>query len=166
MPSFKLQSQPSRPPPPFDPVVEAWLDSIPPPVVRPSAKELRQWRLRNYHGLGRNVFITCLILRGVSFAVALVVTGIISSTVAGRSGFGAPAVVLWDTAEFLVAAWHGDMGISPIFHVIVDGLLFVGIAIATGILLIDVVCGITDLGPKFDSAAKEIASACFLIVLM
>ncbi|KAL2131844.1 hypothetical protein VTI74DRAFT_4558 [Chaetomium olivicolor] len=178
MRSLTLQSQPSRPPPPFDPIVEAWLDSIPQPTVKPSIRELRQWRLSNYHGLGRSVFVTCLILRAVSLAVALAVTGIISSVMAKRQGptfilqklvpiiVVCPMVVLWDTAEFVTATLNVDKGISPNIHAIVDGVLFLGIAIATGILLADVICGITDLGSRFDSASKEITSACLLIILM
>ena len=83
---INLRSQPSRPSPPFDPIVEAWLDSLPPPVVKPSSRELRQWRLTNYHGLGWSVFVICLVLRAASLAVALSVTGIIASVIAGRHG--------------------------------------------------------------------------------
>jgi len=81
-----LWSPPPRPPPPCDPVVEAWLDSLPPPPTKPSTKELRQWRLTDYHGLGRNVFVICLVLRAISLVAALVVTGIIASVVGGRAG--------------------------------------------------------------------------------
>jgi hypothetical protein len=81
---ISLPSQPSRPSPPFDPVVEAWLDSLPPPTAQPSVKELRQWKLTNYHGLGWSVFVVCNVLRSASLAVALSVTGIIASVVAGR----------------------------------------------------------------------------------
>jgi hypothetical protein len=83
---INLRLSPSRPPPPPDPLVEAWLDSLPPPTARPSLKELRQWRLTNYHGLGRSVFVTCLIIRAISLAVALSVMGMIASVVAGRPG--------------------------------------------------------------------------------
>lgn len=79
-------SQPSRAPPPFDPVVEAWLDSLPPPAAKPSSKEIRQWRLTNYYGLGRSVFVTCIVLRAVSLAIALSVTCIIASVLAQRQG--------------------------------------------------------------------------------
>lgn len=81
-----MRSTPSRPPPPFDPLVEAWLDSLPPPTAKPSLKELKQWRLNDYHGLGRNVFVTCLILRIISLAIAGTVTSIIASVVAERQG--------------------------------------------------------------------------------
>lgn len=79
---INLPSLPSWPTPHFDPVVEAWLDSLPPPTTRPSIRELRQWRLNNYHGLGRSVFITCIILRAASFAIAVSATGVIASVVA------------------------------------------------------------------------------------
>ncbi len=81
---INLPSLPSRPPPHVDPVVEAWLDSLPPPTTNPSIKELRQWRLNNYHGLGRSVFVTCIILRAASFAIAVSATGVIASVVAQR----------------------------------------------------------------------------------
>lgn len=83
---INLRSTPPRPPPPFDPLVEAWLDSLPPPTTKPSLKELKQWRLNDYHGLGRNVFVTCLILRAISLAIAVSVTSIIASVVAERHG--------------------------------------------------------------------------------
>ena len=68
----------------MDPAVEAWLDSLPPPTTKPSIKELRQWRLNNYHGLGRSVFVTCIILRAASFAIAVSATGVIASVVVLR----------------------------------------------------------------------------------
>jgi hypothetical protein len=54
----------------------------------------------------------------------------------------------------------------PTVHVVVDGILFLGVATGMGILLVDVICGLTDFGSSFDSAAAEIASVCLLIVLM
>ncbi|KAK4234276.1 hypothetical protein C8A03DRAFT_18786 [Achaetomium macrosporum] len=175
---FNLRSQPSRPPPPFDPVVEAWLDSLPPPSTTPSSKELRQWRLSNYHGLGRSVFLTCIVLRAVSLAIALAVTGIIASVIANRHGpSGAykglvpvlvvcPIVAFWNTAEFIAACIQRDGGICPNVHVLVDTLLFLGMATGTGILLVDFICGLHDFPSTFESAPTEIASVCLLIVLM
>jgi hypothetical protein len=84
--SINLRSQPSRPAPPYDPAVEAWLDSLPPPTAKPSSKELKQWRLTDYHGLGWSVFVTCNVLRTASLLVALSVMGIIASVAAGRQG--------------------------------------------------------------------------------
>ncbi len=81
---INLPSLPSRPTPHLDPAVEAWLDSLPPPTTKPSIKELRQWRLNNYHGLGRSVFVTCIILRAASFAIAVSATGVIASVVVLR----------------------------------------------------------------------------------
>ncbi|KAK3906395.1 hypothetical protein C8A05DRAFT_29755 [Staphylotrichum tortipilum] len=174
-----LGSPPPRPPPLFDPVVEAWLDSLPPPPTKPSPKELRQWRLAgDYHGLGRNVFAVCLILRGVSLVVALVVTGITASVVGARAGgFAAPdrlvpilvvcpVVVIWSAAEFIVSCILQDGGISPKIHAVVDGLLFLGLATAMGILLVDIICGVVSFSSEFDTAAQEIAAACLLVVMM
>ncbi|KAL2195158.1 hypothetical protein P885DRAFT_41370 [Corynascus similis CBS 632.67] len=175
---INLRSQPSRPSPPFDPIVEAWLDSLPPPVVKPSSRELRQWRLTNYHGLGWSVFVICLVLRAASLAVALSVTGIIASVIAGRHGpFNAierlvpivvvcPIVALWNTAEIVFAALRRDGGISPNVHVVVDGVLFLGVATAAGTLLVDIICGFTEFESTFDTAAEEISSVCLLIVMM
>ncbi|KAK4041263.1 hypothetical protein C8A01DRAFT_34676 [Parachaetomium inaequale] len=175
---ISLPSQPSRPSPPFDPIVEAWLDSLPPPTAKPSLKELRQWRLTNYHGLGWSVFVVCNVLRTASLAVALSVTGIIASVVAGRQGpiyalerlvpvlVVCPVVALWNTAELVAASLRGDGGIPPNVHVVVDGVLFLGVAVTTGTLLIDVICGITDFKAVFDTAGEEIASVCLLIVMM
>lgn len=73
--------------PAFNPSIEAWLDSVPLPSTKPSSTDLRQWSgHRFYHGLGRSVFVTCAILRAVSLAIALAVTGIIASVVAGGHG--------------------------------------------------------------------------------
>lgn len=85
---FNLRSpRPSRSAPIFNPVIEAWLDTVPPPTAEPSSGELKQWRrLGNYHGLGRTAFVTCIILRAVSLVIALAATGIISSVVAGNHG--------------------------------------------------------------------------------
>ncbi|KAK3308337.1 uncharacterized protein B0T15DRAFT_105583 [Chaetomium strumarium] len=178
MKGFTLRSQPSRPPPPFNPVVEAWLDSLPPPCAAPSSKELRQWRLSNYHGLGRNVFVTCLVLRAVSLVIAVSVTGTIASVVVNRhSPSGVynglipvlvvcPTVALWNTAEFIAACVLLDGGICPNVHALVEALLFFGMATGTGMLLVDVICGLHDSPTTFESAPAEIASVCLLIVLM
>src|SRR5690554_6724141 len=83
MVGINLRTQPSRPPL-LNPAVEAWLDALPPPAAAPSRKELRQWRLTNYHGLGKSVFVTCMILRSVSLATALSVTGLTASVAARR----------------------------------------------------------------------------------
>ena len=99
---INLPSLPSWPTPHLDPAVEAWLDSIPPPTTKPSIRELRQWRLNNYHGLGRNVFITCIILRAASFAIALSATGVIASVVARAHGIHRPYDVLQRLVPVLV----------------------------------------------------------------
>jgi hypothetical protein len=106
----RLRPSPSRAPPPFDPVVEAWLDSLPPPAAKPSLRELRQWRLSNYYGLGRSVFVTCLVLRAVSFVIALAVTAIIASVVAGESQF----FVAHRLVPILVVVGYLSPGRSPI----------------------------------------------------
>ncbi|KAK3297145.1 uncharacterized protein B0H64DRAFT_119154 [Chaetomium fimeti] len=175
---INLRSQPSRPSPPFDPAVEAWLDSLPPPTTKPSAKELQQWRLTDYHGLGWTVFVTCNVLRTASLIIALTVTGIIGPVAAGRQGplYGlerlvpilvvCPVVALWNTAELVVASLRRDGGIPPNVHVGVDGVLSLGVATATGMLLVDVICGISDFGPVFNTAGQEIASVCLLVIMM
>ena len=66
----------------------------------------------------------------------------------------------------VAASLRGDGGIPPNIHVVVDGVLFLGVAVATGTLLIDVICGITDFRAVFDTAGEEIASVCLLIVMM
>ncbi|KAL2268924.1 hypothetical protein VTJ83DRAFT_3770 [Remersonia thermophila] len=174
----KSRLQPSRPPPPFDPFVEAWLESLPLPAVKPSRKELRQWKLTDYHGLGKSVFVTCLILRAASLVVALTVTVLTASVVARRPAVReaherlvpclvvCPMVALWNIAEFAVAYVVRDGGLSPNFHVVVDSLLFVGVATAMGTLLVDVICGVTEFGASFSSASEEIACVCFLVALM
>ncbi|KAL1837401.1 hypothetical protein VTJ49DRAFT_3925 [Mycothermus thermophilus] len=174
----KSRLQPSRPPPPFDPFVEAWLESLPLPAVKPSRKELRQWKLTDYHGLGKSVFVTCLILRAASLLIALTVTALTASVVAHRPAVRealerlvpslvvCPIVALWNIVEFTVAYIVRDGGLSPNFHVVVDSLLFVGVATAMGTLLVDVICGVTDFGAAFSSAGEEIACVCFLVALM
>ncbi|KAK4100202.1 hypothetical protein N658DRAFT_428391 [Parathielavia hyrcaniae] len=175
---INVQSPPSRPAPPSDPLVEAWLDSLPPPTIRPSPKELRQWKLTNYHGLGSSVFVTCLILRGISLVVALSVTVIIAGVAAGRPGplyardrlvpvlVVCPIITLWTSAELVTAWLLQDGGIAPKIHLFVDGVIFLGVATATGMLLVDLICGLVDCPATFVSASDEIASVCLMVVLM
>ncbi|KAL2175200.1 uncharacterized protein P884DRAFT_248360 [Thermothelomyces heterothallicus CBS 202.75] len=175
---INLRSQPSRPSPPFDPIVEAWLDSLPPPTAKPSSEELKQWRLADYHGLGWSVFVICIVLRAASLAISLPVTGVIASVIAGRRGpFSAierllpvvivcPVVTLWNAAELVSVRVRRDGGFSPNVHVVIDGVLFLGVATATGSLLVDVICGFTDFEATFDTAAEEISSICLLVVMM
>lgn len=51
-------------------------------------------------------------------------------------------------------------------HMWADGLVFLGAATATSILLVNIICGIADFGAVYDSAAQEISSACLMIILM
>ena len=75
-------------------------------------------------------------------------------------------VVLWNGAEFVAACLLADGGMPPKVHVVVDGLLFFGLAIAMGMLLVDVVCGLMDFPSAFRTAPQEIAAACLVIILM
>ncbi|KXX77621.1 hypothetical protein MMYC01_204402 [Madurella mycetomatis] len=183
MRGFSLRQLPTRPASTFNPLVEAWLDSLPPPAVKPSRRELRQWRLRNVDSLGRDFFLTSILTRSISFALATAVTAIVLSIVVGKSGplhaldrllpalVVCPLTALWDVAEFITACflrYNGirDRGIPPDIHVWVDVALFLGVATATGLLLVDIIIGICDYGPHFDPLAEEIASACLLVFLM
>jgi hypothetical protein len=75
-------------------------------------------------------------------------------------------VVLWNVAEFIAACLLADGGMPPKVHVVVDALLFLGLAIAMGMLLVDIICGMMDFPSTFRTAPQEIAAACLLIVLM
>ena len=77
-----------------------------------------------------------------------------------------PVVAVWSAAEFIVAGISQDSGISPKIHAVVDGLLFLGLATAMGILLVDIICGIVSFSSEFGTAAQEISSACLLVVMM
>lgn len=99
---FSLRSTPSRPAPAFNPVIEAWLETLPLPPTAPSSRDLRQWRLGDYHGLGRSVFATCIILRAVSSTIALIVTMLVASIVAGSPG---PYYRLDSLVATLVVVW-------------------------------------------------------------
>jgi len=77
-----------------------------------------------------------------------------------------PVVAVWSTAEFIVAGIVQDGGISPKIHAVVDGLLFLGLATAMGILLVDIICGVVNFSSEFDTAAQEISTACLLVVMM
>ncbi|GAB1314773.1 hypothetical protein MFIFM68171_04983 [Madurella fahalii] len=183
MRGFSLRQLPTRPAPTFNPVIEAWLDSLPPPAAKPSRKELRQWRLRNVDGLGKDFFITSILIRSISFVLATAVAGIVLSIVVGESGpqhalerllpalIVCPITALWGVAEFITACflrYSGirNKGIPPDIHVWVDVALFLGVATATGLLLVDIIIGICDYGAYFDPLAEEIASACLLVFLM
>jgi hypothetical protein len=80
--------------------------------------------------------------------------------------FQCPIVALWDTAEFIAACVLQDGGICPNVHALVEGLLFFGMATGTGMLVVDVICGLHDFPTTFESAPVEIASVCLLIILM
>jgi hypothetical protein len=77
-----------------------------------------------------------------------------------------PIVALWSIIEFAAAYVLQDGGIPPNIHVVVDSLLFLGVATAMAILLMDVISGLTDFGSTFDTAGEEISSICLLVVLM
>ncbi|KAL2261932.1 hypothetical protein VTK26DRAFT_2967 [Humicola hyalothermophila] len=169
-------------PPASDLTIESWLDSIPLPPTKPSSTDLRQWRLREgrhyYHGFGRSVFVTCAILRAVSLVIALTVTGIIASVVAGNHGryfvlermvpvlVVCPLVVLWNAAEFVAMFMLPDGSISPNVLMWADALAFLGTAAATSILLVNIICGVVDFGAFYETEAHEISSACLMVILM
>jgi hypothetical protein len=202
---FVLRLPPTRPAAVFNPDIEDWLDSLPPPTAKPSTSELRQWRLGDPTGLGRDFFVTCLITRVISLAVATTVIAIVLPIIVGRSRAGfsidcllpvlvvssvartvepsplsfskltvriqCPIVALWNIAELIaVCLFHyrgtGDRGISPSIHAWVDGLVFVGVASATGLLVVDVIIGVGNYGTRYDSLSKEIASITLLVLLM
>ena len=77
-----------------------------------------------------------------------------------------PIVALWNMTEFVAACLLADGGLPPKVHVVGDGVLFLGVAIAMGMLLVDVVCGLIDYPSMFRTAAQEISVACLLIVMM
>jgi hypothetical protein len=56
--------------------------------------------------------------------------------------------------------------VSPNVHVAVDSALFLAVATSMGALLVDIICGVTDYGSSFKTAAEEITSVCLLVVLM
>lgn len=47
-----------------------------------------------------------------------------------------------------------------------DVALFLGIATATGVLLVDVIIGLGEYGAGFDMVIEEITSVCLLVFLM
>jgi hypothetical protein len=49
---------------------------------------------------------------------------------------------------------------------VVDGVTFLGVATATGMLLVDLICGFVDYPTTFSTAAEEIAGVCLMVVLM
>ncbi|KAK4148320.1 uncharacterized protein C8A04DRAFT_24129 [Dichotomopilus funicola] len=77
-----------------------------------------------------------------------------------------PVVALWNTAELVAASFSRHGGIHPNIHVVIDGILFLAVATAAGTLLVDVICGLTDYGPRFTTAGQEITSVCLLVVMM
>ncbi|KAK4114651.1 hypothetical protein N656DRAFT_539842 [Canariomyces notabilis] len=182
MQGFVLRLPPTRPAAVFNPDIEDWLDSLPEPTAKPSTSELKKWRLRDPTGLGRDFFVTCLITRLISLAVATTVTAIVLPIIVGRSRADysidcllpvlvCPIVALWNIAELIaVCLFHyrgtGDRGISPSIHAWVDGLVFVGVASATGLLVVDVIIGVGNYGTRYDSLSKEIASITLLVLLM
>jgi hypothetical protein len=77
-----------------------------------------------------------------------------------------PTVALWSIVEFVAAYVFRDGGIPPNVHVVVDSVLFLGVATAMAILLMDVISGLTDFASTFNTAGEEISSICLLVVLM
>ncbi|KAK3366159.1 hypothetical protein B0T24DRAFT_415208 [Lasiosphaeria ovina] len=78
-----------------------------------------------------------------------------------------PLVVMWNAAELIMlGCLRRGEGISPIIHVWVDGALFLGAAITTGFMLVDVVFGIESRDTFPGAGAREIVGACFLIAVM
>ncbi|KAK0636080.1 hypothetical protein B0T17DRAFT_67537 [Bombardia bombarda] len=175
-----LRRPPPRPQPAFNPIVESWLDSLPPSTTKPSPEELKQWKLDDVGGQRRGWFITNIVLRAVSLLFALAIFAITLSiitirwTAASTKDRLASAlavsllIVAWNTAEFITTCCRRGRGITPNAHVWMDGLLFIGAATATGIILVDIIIDFA--GRSYSSLedilSREIAMVCFLIVLM
>ncbi|KAK0727505.1 hypothetical protein B0T26DRAFT_608440, partial [Lasiosphaeria miniovina] len=170
---------PARPPPVFNPTVENWLEGLPHSSIRLSSVDLGQWNRdgRRVRAGGR-LLTGGIILRVSSLTFAAIVAFIALSILADQNGVFAPnrlvpalvvcpLVVMWNTAELItLGCLRRGEGISPIIHVWVDGALFLGAAITTGFMLVDVVLGIGSRDTFPGAGAREIVGACFLIAVM
>ncbi|KAK0720281.1 hypothetical protein B0H67DRAFT_486124 [Lasiosphaeris hirsuta] len=168
--------QPTRPPPIFNPAVETWLDGLPFSATRPSAQELRQWRLKRRESSGKGFFIASIILRAVSLIFSLTATFLALSIVVPAvfpvvvvrlvpALVACPITATWNAAEFIIVCFLRGKGLPTKAHAWADALLFLGVAASTGFILVDVIIGANNSGHS-ESARREIACACLLIIIM
>ncbi|EGO61565.1 hypothetical protein NEUTE1DRAFT_58962 [Neurospora tetrasperma FGSC 2508] len=79
----------------------------------------------------------------------------------------APVIITWNTAEFIAICVRKSSGIPAVYHVGADGILFVGVAITTGIVLVDLIIGTATFGSAYDEPlAKGIVEVAMLLLLM
>lgn len=71
----------------------------------------------------------------------------------------------WDAAEFITLCARRGRGISPRVHVWVDGLLFLGVATAMAILMVDVIIDLYD-GYSIVEKSRDLVGAALLVLLM
>lgn len=79
----------------------------------------------------------------------------------------APIIITWNTAEFITICIRKSRGIPAVYYAWADGILFVGIATTTGIVLVDLIIGIATLGQIYDDTlTKGIVEVAMLLLLM
>ncbi|KAH8882247.1 hypothetical protein GQ53DRAFT_753739 [Thozetella sp. PMI_491] len=163
-----------RPPPPFFPAVESWLDGIP-TSKKPSREELRQWDLGSGTGRSGSRFWVPVILRAFSLLCALIIIVITLTTLrfpwVNQSYLPAvlvPACVIatWDSVEFLLLCLRGDKGLPSKVHIFVDAVLFMGAATAATYVFMEVVHDLLSTRTVGALMDTDIADAAFLIGLM
>ncbi|KAK1779847.1 hypothetical protein QBC45DRAFT_122057 [Copromyces sp. CBS 386.78] len=167
---------------PTNPVVESWLDTLPPLTQKPSRRDIKQWR-RTQGGKSsahRTWFIFSVIIRAISTVAAIIawslnVTVFVESRLSWDIVSGrmiavlvvAPVLTAWNTAEFIAICVRKSRGIPTVYHAWADGILFVGIATTTGIVLVDLIIGISTYRPLYDELlAKGIVVVAMLLLLM
>ncbi|KAH7632527.1 hypothetical protein B0T09DRAFT_75705 [Sordaria sp. MPI-SDFR-AT-0083] len=183
------RDDPLRHPPPayvFDHpnnlVVESWLDTLPPLTKKPSRRDIKQWRRARggKPSAHRTWFIFSIVIRAISTVVAIIAWGLnVAVFVESRLYWGgvpdrmiavfvvAPAIISWNTAEFITICVRKSSGIPSVYHAWVDGILFVGVATTTGIVLVDMIIGIAEFGSLYDGLlAKGIVLVAMLLLLM
>ncbi|KAL0465995.1 hypothetical protein QR685DRAFT_114607 [Neurospora intermedia] len=167
---------------PTNPVIESWLDALPPLAKEPCRRDIQQWRRARGVGLSvhRTWFIFSIIIRAISTAVAIIAWSLnMAVFVESRPYWGgvpgrmiavlvvAPVIITWNTAEFIAICIRKSSGIPAVYHVGADGILFVGVAITTGIVLVDLIIGTATFGSVYDEPlAKGIVEVAMLLLLM
>lgn len=177
MPTGTSRRPPPRPPPVPNPLVESWLDSLPSSIINSSAQEFSHWRLNEEESLRRGWFIAGITLRALSLSLAIAITSITLSIIDDWNGgfvfdrmtsvlVVCPIIIIWDAAEFMTLCFHRDRGILPKIHAVLDGLLFLGAATTTAIILVDLIAawGGSGFGPNFQ--IREVVQVCLLVILM
>ncbi|KAK3402622.1 hypothetical protein B0T20DRAFT_4350 [Sordaria brevicollis] len=167
---------------PTNPVVESWLDTLPPLPKEPCRRDVKQWRRAQSGFLSahRTWFIFSVIIRAISTVAAIVACGLnvaifVESRLYWRAIPGrmiavlvvAPIIVIWNSAELVTICIRKSRGIPAVYHAWADGILFVGLATTTGVVLVDLIIGIATLGQLYDEPlAKGIVEVALLILLM